>query len=214
MIRRPPRSTLFPYTTLFRSIRQRVQKFADITPAFEAPARRREARAIEAEKSGERTAARDNYFMAANYWATAQWPIDENNDKNIFFNQKKRECFLKYAKLAEHRVEPAWIPVQGKAVPGWFHLHWNPRHGRLQRAQRRAQRRSLPFARPRGAGGRRARAIRERGARHPRERAGVAGGRARDVQLARGAARDRCAEDRRHRPELRLAVRHHRGGGR
>src|SRR5690349_5598465 len=29
------------------AIRQRVQKFADITPAFEAPARRREAKAIE-----------------------------------------------------------------------------------------------------------------------------------------------------------------------
>src|SRR3989442_7840179 len=54
MIRRPPRSTLFPYTTLFRSpcgpeanadfaaIRQRVQKFADISPAFESTARRSE----------------------------------------------------------------------------------------------------------------------------------------------------------------------------
>src|SRR5688572_31770924 len=26
MIRRPPRSTLFPYTTLFRSIRQRIRR--------------------------------------------------------------------------------------------------------------------------------------------------------------------------------------------
>src|SRR3712207_9555484 len=26
MIRRPPRSTLFPYTTLFRSIRKRIQR--------------------------------------------------------------------------------------------------------------------------------------------------------------------------------------------
>src|SRR5688572_32673770 len=28
MIRRPPRSTLFPYTTLFRSCRRRVQPYA------------------------------------------------------------------------------------------------------------------------------------------------------------------------------------------
>src|SRR2546430_6050147 len=28
MIRRPPRSTLFPYTTLFRSVRRRVQRAA------------------------------------------------------------------------------------------------------------------------------------------------------------------------------------------
>src|SRR5256885_9313475 len=29
MIRRPPRSTLFPYTTLFRSLTQRLRDFAD-----------------------------------------------------------------------------------------------------------------------------------------------------------------------------------------
>src|SRR3712207_8507762 len=30
MIRRPPRSTLFPYTTLFRSLLAEVQKFANV----------------------------------------------------------------------------------------------------------------------------------------------------------------------------------------
>src|SRR5256885_16528098 len=36
MIRRPPRSTLFPYTTLFRSptIRRRVRALLEATPAF------------------------------------------------------------------------------------------------------------------------------------------------------------------------------------
>src|SRR2546425_5193436 len=29
MIRRPPRSTLFPYTTLFRSVRKRIHQHAD-----------------------------------------------------------------------------------------------------------------------------------------------------------------------------------------
>src|SRR3712207_9248000 len=33
MIRRPPRSTLFPYTTLFRSIRDTVEKL--VTPTFD-----------------------------------------------------------------------------------------------------------------------------------------------------------------------------------
>src|SRR5438132_7132769 len=32
MIRRPPRSTLFPYTTLFRSLRQRIQRAGDRAP--------------------------------------------------------------------------------------------------------------------------------------------------------------------------------------
>jgi alpha-beta hydrolase superfamily lysophospholipase len=113
------------------AIRQRVQKFADIAPAFEAVARRREARAVEAEQADNAAGARDNYFMAANYWASAQWPIDENNAKNIFLNQKKRECFLKYGRLAEHRVEPAWIALDDKALPGWFHLPYGYQSGRV-----------------------------------------------------------------------------------
>src|SRR2546421_9735130 len=37
MIRRPPRSTLFPYTTLFRS-RQNARSLAQFEKAFHAPA--------------------------------------------------------------------------------------------------------------------------------------------------------------------------------
>src|SRR2546426_7605865 len=33
MIRRPPRSTLFPYTTLFRSVPEDSRKWADLEPA-------------------------------------------------------------------------------------------------------------------------------------------------------------------------------------
>src|SRR3712207_8268248 len=39
MIRRPPRSTLFPYTTLFRSRAQRAQRVLDRVPAFHAEQR-------------------------------------------------------------------------------------------------------------------------------------------------------------------------------
>ena len=116
-------------TTDIAAIRTRVQKFADIAPAFEAVARRREARALEAAKKEDKIGARDNFFMAANFWGGAQWPIDENNAKNIFFNQKKRECYLKYAKLADHQVEPAWIALDGKSLPGWFHLPYGYQAG-------------------------------------------------------------------------------------
>src|SRR6267378_8276113 len=106
----------------FAAIRQRVQKFADISPAFESTARRREAKAQAAEEAGELVTARANYFMAAVHYAASQWPFDENNEKNVSLNNRKRECHTKYAKLADHRVEAAWIPFQGKALPGWFHL--------------------------------------------------------------------------------------------
>lgn len=115
----------------FAAIRQRVQKFADISPAFETTARRREAKARAAEEAGELVTARQNYFMAAIHYAASQWPYDENNDKNLSLNQAKRECYTRYAKLADHRVEAAWIPFQGQALPGWFHLPPGYQGGRI-----------------------------------------------------------------------------------
>lgn len=106
----------------FAAIREKVKKYADIAPAFEATARRREAKARAAEEAGEHVTARQNYFMAAIHYAAAQWTFEENSDRNIALNQSKRECYTRYAKHADHPVEAAWIPFQGKALPGWFHL--------------------------------------------------------------------------------------------
>ena len=106
----------------FAGIRERVKKMADIGPAFEAVARRREAKAKAADEAGNKVTARDNYFMAAVHWGAAQWPYDQNDKANIAYHTKKRECFTKYAALADHHVEPVWIPFEGKAIPGWFHL--------------------------------------------------------------------------------------------
>ena len=75
---------------------------ADIGPAFEAVARRREAKAKAAEEAGHKVTARDNYFMAAVHWGAAQWPYDQNDETNIAYNNKKRECYAKYAALADH----------------------------------------------------------------------------------------------------------------
>src|SRR5437016_1174993 len=116
----------------FASIRQRITKLADASPAFEAVARRREAKAQAAEKDGAAVTARESYFMAAIHWGAAQWPIDENNEQNRFYNRRKRECYAKYASLAEHHVEPAWIPLpDGRALPAWFHLPPGYQGGRI-----------------------------------------------------------------------------------
>jgi dienelactone hydrolase len=115
----------------FAQIRQRVQKMADIGPAFAATARRREAKAVEAAAGESVVTARDNYFMAAVHWGAAQWPYDENDETNIAYNQKKRECYQRYAQLAEHHVEAVWLPFGGSAIPAWFHLPPNYRGGKL-----------------------------------------------------------------------------------
>lgn len=106
----------------FAAIRLRVKKYADCSPAFEWAARRREARALAAEQAHQLVTARDNYFMAAIHWGAAQWPIDENNERNLYLNGKKRECYSHYARLADHQVEPVWIPLGDQKLPAWFHL--------------------------------------------------------------------------------------------
>jgi dienelactone hydrolase len=115
----------------FAGIRERVKKMADIGPAFEAVARRREAKAKVAEDAGNKVTARENYFMAAVHWGAAQWPYDQNNDANIAYNDKKRECYTKYTALADHHVEAVWIPLEGKAIPAWFHLPPGHNGGRI-----------------------------------------------------------------------------------
>jgi dienelactone hydrolase len=107
----------------FAAIRARIVRLADASPAFEAVARRREAKAQAAEGDGNPITARENYFMAAIHWGAAQWPIDENDEQNRFYNGKKRECYAHYARLADHHVEAAWIPLpDGRKLPAWFHL--------------------------------------------------------------------------------------------
>jgi len=113
-------------------VRARVQKYADINPAFEAVARRREAAARSAESQGHRVSARENYFVASVFWAASQWTLLANDDHNHHNNQRKRDCYLAYAKLADHTVEPAWIPLPGgKRIPGWLHLPYGYRGGKV-----------------------------------------------------------------------------------
>lgn len=106
----------------FAGIRERVKKYADISPAFETVGKRREARARSAEEAGELVTARNSYFMAAIHYAAAQWPHDENSEANLSLAARKRDCYAAYARLADHLVERAEIPLDGKHLFGWLHL--------------------------------------------------------------------------------------------
>ena len=104
------------------ALRQRVRKYADIVPAFEAMARRREALAAEHEKNEELIPARDNYYIAAAYWATAMWGLEEHGPRLRGNNEKKRAMYTKYMALADHKIEWVEIPYRGKTLPAVFHL--------------------------------------------------------------------------------------------
>ena len=55
--------------------------------------------------------------MATVHWGAAQWPYDQNDETNIAFNNKKRECYAKYAALADHHIEPVWVPATRRSRP-------------------------------------------------------------------------------------------------
>lgn len=103
-------------------LKQSVKKYDDIAPAFEALARRREQKAHQAENEKEPFEARDHFYAAAMYWASAMWPVDEVDDKLRRYNDKKRETFTHYMQHADHKIEWADIPYRGKQLPGVFHL--------------------------------------------------------------------------------------------
>src|ERR1041385_4019483 len=67
----------------FAAIRERVKKYADVEPAFANTARRRETKARAAEDDGSPVTARDNYFMAAIHWGSAQWAHYDHDPTNI-----------------------------------------------------------------------------------------------------------------------------------
>jgi len=106
----------------FAAIRARVKKMADIGPAFEATAKRREAKAKDAEGEGSLVTARDNWFMAAIHYGAAEWPYDNYSKLHLALHAKKRDCYASYARLADHKVTAVSIPFKGKSIPGWFHL--------------------------------------------------------------------------------------------
>ncbi len=114
------------------ALRARIQKHADINPAFEAAARRREAMARSAEADAHPVSARDNYFAAAVFWAASQWPLLANDAHNKANNTRKRECFLAYARLADHTIEAVSLALPGKGkatIRGWLHLPYGHRAG-------------------------------------------------------------------------------------
>jgi len=106
----------------FAAIRARVQKMADIGPAFESTAKRREAKARAAEAEGNPVTARDNWYMAAIHYGAAEWPYDDSGTQHVELHKKKKECFSSYARLADHRIEAVSVPLKGKSMPGWLHL--------------------------------------------------------------------------------------------
>jgi fermentation-respiration switch protein FrsA (DUF1100 family) len=105
-------------------IRARVHKFNDITREFARAAAHREKTARQYDGDGRKVAARENYFIAALLYASAQWPIFEITRENLALNERKNACYAKYVEFADHEIRRVEIPFgsSGKALPGYLHL--------------------------------------------------------------------------------------------
>jgi fermentation-respiration switch protein FrsA (DUF1100 family) len=115
----------------FMGVRSRVQKFTDIAREFGRAATRREAAARRFEEEGRTVAARESFFIASLLYGSAQWPIFENSTENISFNNKKVDCYMKYARYADHEIRRVEIPLDGKSLPGYLHLPNKRPQGKL-----------------------------------------------------------------------------------
>ncbi len=99
-----------------------VKRWDDIAPEFAKLARRFELQGRAALKQEHEVTAADSFFAASLIYGGAQWPIFANTDLNVALERKKTECYLEYARRADHHVEAVEIPYQDKTLAGYFHL--------------------------------------------------------------------------------------------
>ena len=118
-------------TADFNGVRARVRKFNDISREYARAALRREKMGRQLEDEKRTVGARENYFIAALLYGSAQWPLYENTRENVALNGKKNDCYQKYIQHADHEIRRAEIPFDNKSLPGYFHLPPNPPSGRL-----------------------------------------------------------------------------------
>jgi pimeloyl-ACP methyl ester carboxylesterase len=103
-------------------VASKAKRFDEISLSFEEVAAGRELRAREAAENGHEVTARESYLIASIYYGVAQWPIDEINDRNLFLNSKKLDCYSQYASRAHHRIERVDIPMERHIIGAWLHL--------------------------------------------------------------------------------------------
>ena len=111
----------------FALVNPRIKKFADMHREYAIAARRREARAAAFAAEGRAIAARESYFIAAQFWACARWPRFAVDELHRAATERLNACFAAYAALAPHTVERVEIPFGEQALPAWLHLPAGPR---------------------------------------------------------------------------------------
>ncbi len=106
----------------FQFAASQVRKFADMSPAYEKQAQRRMAKAKAFETSGRSVAARESYFIAAQLFACARWPVLDVNARYHALTDRLNRAFSGFIDHAHRRVERVDIPFGDKTLPAYLHL--------------------------------------------------------------------------------------------
>ena len=99
-----------------------IHRWEDLTREFSRLARRYELQGRAALAQGHEVTAGDDFFSASVMYGAAQWPIFANTELNLALEQKKTECFLQFAKGADHRIEAVEIPYGEQSLAAFLHF--------------------------------------------------------------------------------------------
>ncbi len=113
----------------FHGVTARIHKFSDMHREYAAAARRRVAKAEAFEAASRTVAARESWFIAAQLWACARWPVFEINALHREYDAQLRHAYTRFAALAQRPVIRVEIPFGNTALPAWLHLPHVPAPG-------------------------------------------------------------------------------------
>jgi len=99
-----------------------VSKLADLTPVASAHATRHERLAQRLEDRGHPRTAGVHWFAAAQLWLLSCYPIWETTQDLVELHGRTTAAFLRWAPVADHRVEAVDVPFAGGALPAYLHL--------------------------------------------------------------------------------------------
>ncbi len=73
-----------------------------------------------AESTGRKQTAMQSYFRASNYYRQADFYLDRDDPRELPTYQKHVDLFQKAGELRTPKVEPVWIPFEGRKLHGYF----------------------------------------------------------------------------------------------
>lgn len=106
----------------FQSLKSSIRKLDDLPREMTKLARHFELRAKAEGKAGHEVAAGADFLAASVLYGGAQWPIFFTSKLNLVLEQKKTDCYLAYARHADHHIEAIEVPYENTSVAAYLHL--------------------------------------------------------------------------------------------